>query len=266
MNKKGIMNKKRIRAAVFGKKAVIAALSITALMFTACGKQDDGPTKEYIENESMTYAQLAKSEAARFSNEDLVFDNVKAGMSPDEVKALLGEPDNDSMSPANANPERVFEYNRESGKSRLIFWETEGAMKLCGVECNDTARVFSRNTAVGMNADTVRDLFYRDENCLNANVMSEDNATILGKFLYGDRTFDRLEENKIKNEIEYGIINYNGNNELEDGGSILEYMSLKPPYKGEFASYNDDYSQIMYYTDSDNKVIRICWYYYPEIS
>ena len=139
-------------------------------------------------------------------------------------------------------------------------------MKLCGVECNDTARVFSRNTAVGMNADTVRDLFYRDENCLNANVMSEDNATILGKFLYGDRTFDRLEENKIKNEIEYGIINYNGNNELEDGGSILEYMSLKPPYKGEFASYNDDYSQIMYYTDSDNKVIRICWYYYPEIS
>lgn len=252
------MKKKRLGLA--------AVLSLAALMLTACQKQDNKPADGYIEEESMTYSQLSKSSAAKFSNEDLVFDNVKMGMSPDEVKAVLGEPDKDEMLAVSANPERIFEYNRESGKSTLIFWQKDGAFKLCGAESNDTSRAFARNTSVGMDSDTVRDMFYRDENCLNTNVMSEDNATILGKFLYGDRTFDKLEEHKIKDKMEYGIINYNGSGELEAGGSILEYMCLEPPYKGEFAGYDDDYSQIMYYTDANHKIIRICWYYYPEIS
>ena len=52
---------------------------------------------------------------------------------------------------------------------------------------------------------------------------------------------------------------------MESGGSILEYLSFQPPYKGEFASYSDDYSQLMYYTNAAGNVTRICWYYYPEV-
>lgn len=249
------------------KKIFVIMMSAAAVIsLAACGRKDEPSPTEYIEQESVTYGQLSKSSAARFSKEDLVFDKVKMGMTPNEVKTLLGEPDKDNIMAADANPERTFEYIKESGKSTLVFWEADGELKLCGVESNDASRIFTRNTAVGMSSDAVRDLFYRDENCLNTNVMSEDNATILGKFLYGDKTLDKLEENKIKDKIEYGIINYNGNAQLENGGSILEYMCLEPPYKGGFAGYNDDYSQLMYYTDSTHKVTKICWYYYPEIT
>lgn len=139
-------------------------------------------------------------------------------------------------------------------------------MQLCGVECTDPSRKLPRNTRVGMNADDVRDLFYRDADCLNANVMSEDNATILGKFLYGDMTLDKLEEKKVTEKLEYGMINYNGKGYMEQGEVILEYMCMEPPFAGEFAGYNDDYSQLMYYTDSEHRVARVCWYYYPEVS
>ena len=61
------------------------------------------------------------------------------------------------------------------------------------------------------------------------------------------------------------MINYNGNGDMESGGSIIEYLSFQPPYKGEFASYSDDYSQLMYYTNASGNVTGICWYYYPEV-
>lgn len=250
------------------RKKVVAVLSaaLALMLLASCGNKEKQDENGYIEEESKQYEQLPKSDAAKFSDVDLTFDKAKMGMTPDEVKNILGEPDEDKTTAAEANPERVFVYNGQSGKSTLLFWNVGGSMKLCGVECTDSARSVARNTSVGMSMDTVRDLFYRDENALNANIMSEDNATILGKFLYGDKTIDKLEDRKIKEKIEYGIINYNGTKTLESGGSILEYMYFVPPFKGEYASYNDDYSQLMYYTDSSHKIVKICWYYYPEIS
>ncbi|MDD6797839.1 MAG: hypothetical protein PUE71_06075 [Clostridia bacterium] len=245
---------------------VILSAALAVMLLVSCGKKEEKSGDGYIEEESIPYEQLSKSSAAKFSNEDLTFDGARMGMTPDEVKKILGEPDEDRTAAAEANPERIFVYNGENGKSTLFFWNAGGVMKLCGVECTDPLRNIARNTKVGMDMDSVRDVFYRDENALNANIMSEDNATILGKFLYGDKTLDKLEDRKIKEKIEYGIINYNGTPTLEAGGSILEYMCFEPPFKGDYASYDDDYSQLMYYTDSSRKVVKICWYYYPEIS
>lgn len=244
----------------------MAAISLAACSSKAGSGEAATDPDAYIEEESSTYAQLPESSQSRFSTEDMVFGKAVMGMTPEEVITAVGTPDEDKTPAAEATPERTFTYNGADGtKSTLIFWSVNGSMKLCGVESNDPAKTFARGTHAGMSAQDVRDKFYRDADCLNTNVMSEDNATILGKFLYGTRTLDKLEEQKIKDSIEYGIINYNGNDDMESGGSMLEYLSFQPPYKGEFASYSDDYSQLMFYTNAAGNVTRICWYYYPEV-
>jgi len=256
------------------KNVATAAVCMSALcMVAACTKSETAAdasqeiSTEYIEEQSSTYAALEASSQSKFSSDDMVFDKASYGMTPDEVIALLGTPDEDKEDSTSGTMRRVLTYNGANDKkSTLVFENVGGTLKLCGIESNDPARTFARQTQVGMKADDARDKFYRDENCLNSNVMSEDNATILGKFLYGTSTIDRLEEQKLTGALEYGIINYNGNDMLEQGGSILEYMSLVPPYKSEYASYNDDYAQLMYYTGADGTVTKICWYYYPEIS
>lgn len=260
------MHFKTLRKYMAATAICIAAVSFAACSSGAGDSTDAADTDGYIEEESSTYAQLPESSQSRFSTEDMVFGKAVMGMTPEEVMAAVGAPDDDKTPAAESTPERVFTYNgADDTKSTLIFWSVNGSMKLCGVESTDPAKTFTRGTHAGMSAQDVRDKFYRDANCLNANVMSDDNATILGKFLYGSRTLDRLEEQKVKDQIEYGMINYNGNGDMESGGSILEYLSFQPPYKGEFASYSDDYSQLMYYTNAAGNVTRICWYYYPEV-
>ena len=232
------------------KYTAATAICIAAVSFAACssgagGSTDAADTDGYIEEESSTYAQLPESSQSRFSAEDMVFGRAVMGMTPEEVVAAVGAPDDDKTPAAESTPERVFTYNGADGtKSTLIFWSVDGSMKLCGVESTDPAKTFARGTHAGMSAQDVRDKFYRDANCLNANVMSDDN---------------------VKDSIEYGMINYNGNGDMESGGSIIEYLSFQPPYKGEFASYSDDYSQLMYYTNASGNVTGICWYYYPEV-
>ena len=208
------------------KYTAATAICIAAVSFAACssgagGSTDAADTDGYIEEESSTYAQLPESSQSRFSAEDMVFGRAVMGMTPEEVVAAVGVPDDDKTPAAESTPERVFTYNGADGtKSTLIFWSVDGSMKLCGVESTDPAKTFARGTHAGMSAQDV---------------------------------------------IEYGMINYNGNGDMESGGSIIEYLSFQPPYKGEFASYSDDYSQLMYYTNASGNVTGICWYYYPEV-
>lgn len=251
----------------FGFLAVCGVL----LLSSGCAKDTPRQIGEdsggYVEEELSTYAGLPESSEKRFSYDDLVVSGISMGASVEDLTKLLGNADSDESTQGGQEEEHTYIYNGADGKkTKFIFMRIDGQLTLCGVESDDTARVFTRGLKVGESKDKVRDTFYRDADSLNHNLMSDDNATVLGKFLYGTTTIDRLEEKQVKETLEYAIINYNGRDAMEDEGVILEYFSMPAPFLGETAGYNDDYAQIFFYVGADNTIQKICWYYYPEIS
>jgi len=167
-----------------------------------------------------------------------------------------------------ANPdeildEKVYAYNDLS----LIFMSIDGTYKLCAAASVGDDDVFSRGIKVGDSKDKILELFYRDRDCLNNNVMTEDNATIIGKYLYGNFTIENLATVKIADKIQYGIINYNGYSSMEAAKSyIIEFTYFEPPYKEQNATYNDDFAQVAFDIDQNGIITGIRWYYYPEIN
>ena len=289
------MKKNRQWKFVYGLLGVIIA---TTSLTVACNSEKvvvDG----YIEDESSTYETLGVSTAQMFSYDDLKVDKLKLGMTEEQVKALLGEPanyyDSKEILPsttqatqkatqnqtqvetqkatqvqkqietgANSDEildERVYAYNDLT----LIFMPIEGIYKLCAAASLGDDDLFSRGIKVGDSKDKIFELYYRDSNCLNNNLMTEDNATIIGKYLYGNFTLDKLETEKVTDKIQYGIINYNGYSSFEDAKSyIIEFTYFEPPYKEQNASYNDDFAQIAFDIDEKGIITGIRWYYYPE--
>ena len=282
---------------VYGLLGVMIAA--TSLMVACKSKTvvDDG----YIELESSTYETLSVSTAEMFSYDDLIVNKLKMGMTEEQVKALLGEPANyydskeilssttqaapkatqnqtqaetqkatqvPTLGESGAKPdeildERVYAYNDLS----LIFMPIEGIYKLCAAASVGDEDTFSRGIKVGDSKEQIFKLFYRDSNCLNNNIMTEDNSTIIGKYLYGNFTLDDLGTIKTADKIQYGIINYNGYASMEAAKSyIIEFTYFQPPYKEQNATYNDEFAQVAFDIDEKGIITGIRWYYYPEIS
>lgn len=295
------MKKMRQLTFVFGLLGVVIA---TTSLAVAC-KKEEGVVDGYIEEESSVYETLGVSTAEKFSYGDLVVNKLKMGMTEAQVIDLLGEPANyyDSKevwssttqaaqketqketqkatqketqkatqvqtqedTKTNADEildEKVYAYNDLS----LIFIPINGTYKLCAAASVGDDDIFSRGIKVGDSKDKVFELFYRDSNCLNNNVMTEDNATIIGKYLYGNFTLDNLGTLKTADKIQYGVINYNGYSSLEEAQSyIIEFTYFEPPYKEQNATVNDDFAQIAFDIDQKGIITGIRWYYYPEIS
>lgn len=232
-------------------------------MLTACQKdeaqtqtQEQNTTEAVTEEQSATYAALAESNAAQFSFADLQFENVQMGMTVEQVEEALGKPAaiNDELG-------MIYQYDGFT----LTFLEVAGKQQLCEVDCISSSYSFARGLKVGMTQNQVIDTFYRDVNCLNSNVLSADGATIVGKFLYGDKTLSALDAGEVTDKLEYGMINYNGRTSFENGDCIIEYTYMEPPYKSEKATYYDDFAQMMIHTNEQGVVKEICWYYYPEM-
>jgi len=271
---------------------IIAATSLTV----AC-KSEKVVVDGYIEEESSIYETLGVSTAKMFSYDDLIVDKLSMGMTEEQVKTLLGEPanyydskevlSNSTQSAQNqtqavtqkatqvqtqvengANSEeilneRVYAYNDLS----LIFMPIEGTYKLCAAASVGDDDIFSRGIKVGDNKNKIFELFYRDSNCLNNNIMTEDNSTIIGKYLYGNFTLDDFGTVKTADKIQYGIINYNGYASMEVAKSyIIEFTYFEPPYKDKNATYNDDFAQVAFDIDDKGIITGIRWYYYPEIN
>lgn len=266
---------------------LIVVMMLFSCMLTGC-KKDAEVVSDIVEEESSTYETMAESSADRFTYDDLVVDNVKMGMTEDQVKNQLGEPANiydskevladkekqsatqsdtaasqgETTEDSDILDEMVYAYNDLT----LIFMPVDGTYQLCAAASVGDNNKFSRGIKVGDSKDKIFDLFYRDANCLNNNVMTEDNETIIGKYLYGDYTIENLESKKVKDKVEYGIIDYNGNSTYQDGNSyIIEFTYFEPPYQSSYASVNDDFAQMAFDIDEQGMISGIRWYYYPEV-
>jgi hypothetical protein len=254
---KGMKIKKRLRRA-----AVLSGLVIFTAAMTACSEDADPDRNIIIDEPSNDYETVSASSSEKFSMEDLVVNNLYMGMTEAQVKKAFGEPADYYDSKNQDIEERVYSYNELT----LIFMPVGGEYKLCAAASVSETDVFARGIKIGDSKDKIFELFYRDENFMNQNLMTPDNGTIIGKYLYGSFTVENLETIHIKDKIEYGIINYNGYESLETAQSyIIEFAYFEPPYIETEASYKDDYAQIAFDIDEEGLISGIRWYYYPEM-
>lgn len=224
-----------------------------------CGEEKGGDIID-IQLPSQTYAALEKSDAKRFSMEDMVVGNVKALSSEEEVKSGLGA----------AITERIS----EDGSEKTLFYDQmtatltklNGNFVLTGIRVTGGNWKVARELKVGGKKEDILKVFYRDEQCLNNNVMSIDNETIVGKFLYGDFTLETLDKYSGKGPVEYGIINYSGYADMENAETLtFQYVYMDSNFIGKKPSENDDFGQLNVEVDKNDNIVEISWYYYEEI-
>ena len=261
---------KKIKAGIANASLVLMATT-SLMFFSGCGKKteavitDDGVD---ITEAATQYPTVAESKEEKFSYKDLSVTGIKCFMSEEDAKKVKGEP----SAVYDSDSERVYSYNdltliftkldssnHEVGKSE------EGQYKLTAAASVSDKDKFARGLKVGVDADKVIETYYRDTNYLNNKYVSKDKSTVMGNFLYGNLTLDDLDNVKTKDQIMYGMINYSGyqSKELADN-YIIEYTYFDSTYKDGMASTKDDFAQIAFDVDRDNKVTAIRWYYYPE--
>ncbi len=251
------------------KKLYIAVMCLALSGMAACGRRQEAVISadgEELTEAVKEYDKLSVSTADKFSFEDLKVGNLSYLATEDQVIEELGEPESikeinsDAQDAVSAN-EKVYLYDGRS----LTFTMIGGAYKLTSYETTNNNDTFSRGIQVGGTFDNVISVYYRDTDCMNNNYYSADKSVIFGKYLYGAYTIDNLESVKETGNVEYGLINFNGYDSLEDADSYyIEMYYFEAPYKSEYASISDDFAQLSIELDKDGKILSMCWYYYPE--
>jgi hypothetical protein len=263
-----------VKVKVMKKKIsnIITVGTLVTLMtcLISCGKKVEAVITaegEDITQAEKTYDTLPASTADKFTYDDLTVGKVRYKMTEQEVKQILGEPvttydTNEKSVTDEVINEKVYAYNELT----LIFSEIDKQYVLTAAASVDEKDIFARGIHVGDSVDRILEVYYRDSDCMNHTYYTSDKTTVIGKMLYGDYTMDVLDNTKIKDKIQYGMINFNGYTSLEAAESyIVEFTYFEPPYKEEYASVNDDFAQIAFDVDNSGKITAIRWYYYPEV-
>jgi hypothetical protein len=257
------------------KKNIVKIITVGTVItlvagLAACGRKVEAvitADSEDITQAEKTYDTLAVSTADKFTYDDLTVGKVKYKMTEQEVKQILGEPvttydTNEKSVTEEVINEKVYAYNELT----LIFSEIDKQYVLTAAASVDEKDTFARGIHVGDSVNKILDMYYRDADCMNHNCYTTDKTTVIGKMLYGDYIMDVLDSTKIKDKIQYGMINFNGYTSMEAAESyIVEFTYFEPPYKQEYASVNDDFAQIAFDIDNSGKITAIRWYYYPEV-
>lgn len=253
----------------YKKCFALSIIMAVTMMFCACTKEAElQPATADIEMESSTYAVLQSNNSKKFSYDDLTIGALSKGMGESKAKECFGEPTKvkePSEEADSNNSVKVYIYEGFT----VSFMKIAGQYQVIGMETTsvDNDITFARGIKLGDTKDKVIDSFYRDANCYNNNVMTEDNSTIIGKYLYGSYTMDELEKRAETQVVEYGIIDYNGNKTFEEAEEyFIQYTYFDGKYINGKASYNDDFAQIIFEINKEGTVKGIRWYYYPEIS
>lgn len=253
----------------FLKIVSVGTMVLCAVGLSACGKKVEAVITtegEEITQPQKEYETLVPSSEKKFSYSDLTVGKVTYLMTEEEVVKILGEPvtsydTNEKNTAEDVMKEKVYSYNELT----LIFSEIKGKYVLTAAASVGENDVFSRDIKVGDSVDKILEKYYRDSDCMNNTYYSEDKTAAIGKMLYGNFTLDALENVKVKDKVEYGVIHFNGYTSLEAAESyIVEFTYFEPPYQKEIASVTDDFAQIAFDIDNKGTITAVRWYYYPE--
>jgi hypothetical protein len=251
------------------RKMISLLLLMALLALTGCSNHTEAVITtdgEEITEPVKVYETLSESLQKKFSYQDLTIGKLSYLMTEQQVISALGTPatvynSSEKDKTEKVIDEKVYSYNELT----LIFTNIKGEYLLTAAASVSDKDVFARGIKVGDSFKNILDSFYRDIDCMNHYIYSEDKSTVLGKYLYGNFTMDQLENVKTPDSVEYGMINFNGYDSMETAESyIVEFTCFNPPYKSGIASINDNFAQLAFDIDNNGIITAIRWYYYPE--
>lgn len=246
--------------------AAILLICVLFVSLCSCRKTEavigDG---DDITDASVEYPTLKQSSATKFTYKDLLMGNVVAFMTENQVIGILGKPNE----VRDTSDGRVYTYNeltvlfeKLNDKNAI---SSDGTYKVTTIVSVSDHHKFSRGLKVGDSFEDIIEAYYRDADYQNHPYMSEDNTLTYGKFLYGNFTEAEIEKLNIKDAISYGLVNYNGYSNLETAESyFVELVYFDGTYKGDRATYDDDFAKIKFEIDNTGKITTIGWYYFAE--
>lgn len=202
-----------------------------------------------------------------FSYNDLIVDNLKYGLSQEQVRQIMGTPDeiiDSTVSTDIYGKSITYKY----GDLHLAFYNHDGEMLLSQVSTESPNYTFARGLKVGDTKDNVIASFYRENHSEYSlrDIVSSSSGESFGKYLYGytleDATINPVNENS---NIAYGFINYYGYNQDDPTSDyMIIYEYAEPPY---MLPSDDPYnvnSSLIFDMNSDDIVTGIRWYYKPK--
>lgn len=251
------------------KKVTIIWIAIATLIFslTGCGLVEDA-NKETSENAENNEVEISYDYNAKFSYNDLVVEKLKYGMTEDEVKKIMGNPDRKTENNGNQDlyGESVDYYY---GDLQLSFYRHNGKMVLSLAYTKSPEYAFSKGLKVGVSKDEVIKSFYNEstnENELRGvySIYSKNNA--FGKYLYGHGLEDVTDGEKQSGNVEFAYINkFSYDSSKPDATYMIEYHYSEPPYILDYAGSNDELGTLIFDVNNKDIVTGIRWYFYPRI-
>lgn len=189
----------------------------------------------------------------KFGMDDLTVNgNVKLGMTADEVKEILGQPDSEETFTGEFiyGEHTVLKYDKLS----LTFYDVDGGsdFRLGIISSTSENDKFVGGLHAGCSADEVIADFTRDEEVLPLYFDSVEESC--GDYLYGTFTRDDFLLEKPEGVIQYAYINKWG---MEDSGEyLLEYYYYNPLiWADENSGYTGDYYSMVFYVDAESNLV-----------
>lgn len=247
--------------------AVLIAIAVVMLC-SGCGERKN--TVENNENNT-SFSGNEISEKfdtnAKFSNEDLIVNNLKFGMTEDDVKNIMGAPNRiENGEDLDIYGESISYFYKDL---QLLFYNHDGKMVLSCAATESPEYTFARGLKVGDSKEKVISSFNREtENESEMrNIYSVfDKSNSFGKYLYGHGIEDVADGVKESGIVQYAFINYyNYDSSRPDATYMIEYRYFEPPYASGYATAGDPSCSLVFDVDSNDNVTCIRWYYLPEM-
>lgn len=195
----------------------------------------------------------------RFGKGDITVNGkVALGMTPDEVKDILGQPDSE-----NTFTEGEFIYGpsteMEYGSLHLTFFDAENGkienFTLGTIWSEDPSDIFANGLHAGCTADEVIKSFVVDPNAPKLRFDNSDSD--YGQYLYGDFNGNDILDLKPKGKLEYAYIHRWDTNEAYDNTYMIEYYYADPlMWNEDETEYSGEYYSMVFYMDGDTDVVN----------
>ena len=194
----------------------------------------------------------------RFGKGDITVNGkVALGMTPGEVKEILGQPDSE-----NTFTEDQFIYGpyteMEYGGLHLTFFDAENGdlehFTLGTIWSEDPADIFANGLHTGCTADEVVKSFVMDPNAPKLRFDNSDSD--YGQYLYGDFNSNDILDLKPKGKLEYAYIHRWDTNDGYDNTYMIEYYYADPlTWNEDETVYAGEYYSMIFYMDGENDVV-----------
>ncbi len=237
---------------------LLAFAMLTASVLCGCDGLDSVSPSDLVSLSDLLSGSDITTTVHRFGKGDLTAnEKVTLGMTPDEVKAAMGQPDSE-----NTFTEDQFIYGSYTemtyGTLHLSFFDTlNGKVEnftLGTIWSEDPADVFANGLRVGCSADEVITSFVVDPDAPKLRFDNSDSD--YGQYLYGDYNANDIFDIKPKDRLEYAYIHRWETNEEYDNTYMIEYYYSDPlTWNEDETAYSGEYYSMVFHMDGESDVV-----------